>query len=82
MEAKCCAIQLKGTRPIEEAISSAGGVCWDELDENLMLKKLPGVFVCGEMISWDAPTGGYLLQGAFASGTRAGSGAAGSGLLR
>ncbi|MGJ8643319.1 MAG: NAD(P)/FAD-dependent oxidoreductase [Luteolibacter sp.] len=81
-ETKCCAIPLKGTRPMEEAISSAGGVCWDELDENLMLKKFPGVFVCGEMISWDAPTGGYLLQGAFSSGTRAGSGAAGFGLLR
>ncbi|MDP4626053.1 MAG: TIGR03862 family flavoprotein, partial [Akkermansiaceae bacterium] len=72
-EVKTCAIPLKGTRPIEEAISSAGGVCWDELDENLMLKKFPGVFVCGEMISWDAPTGGYLLQGAFSSGTRAGA---------
>lgn len=72
MEAKSCAIYFKGTRPIEEAISSAGGVCWDELDATLMLRKLPGVFACGEMISWDAPTGGYLLQGAFSSGTRAG----------
>lgn len=75
-EAKHCAIPLVGTRPIGEAISSAGGVCWDELDGNLMLRKYPGVFVCGEMISWDAPTGGYLLQGAFATGTRAGRGAA------
>lgn len=73
--AKCCGIALGGTRPMEEAISSAGGVCWGELDENLMLRRLPGVFLCGEMISWDAPTGGYLLQGAFASGTRAGRGA-------
>ena len=75
-EAKGCAIPLKGTRPIEEAISSAGGVSWEELDEDLMLRKQPGVFVCGEMISWDAPTGGYLLQGAFATGSRAGGGAA------
>lgn len=74
-EAKRCVIPLKGTRPIEEAISSAGGVSWGELDGGLMLRKLPGVFVCGEMISWDAPTGGYLLQGAFSTGTRAGYGA-------
>ncbi len=74
--AKACRIFLKGPRPIAEAISSAGGVCWDELDENLMLKKIPGVFLCGEMIDWDAPTGGYLLQGAFATGTRAGKSAA------
>ncbi|MEP2775266.1 MAG: TIGR03862 family flavoprotein [Luteolibacter sp.] len=76
-EAKCCAVQLRGTRPITEAISSAGGVSWDELDEDLMLRKFPGVFVCGEMISWDAPTGGYLLQGAFSTGTQAGKAAAG-----
>lgn len=67
---------LKGPRPIAEAISSAGGVCWSELDAQLMLKSLPGVFVCGEMIDWDAPTGGYLLQGSFATGTRAGMSAA------
>ena len=74
--AKACRISLKGPRPIAEAISSAGGVCWDELDNNLMLIKFPGVFLCGEMIDWDAPTGGYLLQGAFATGTRAGKSAA------
>lgn len=74
--AKACRIPLKGPRPIAEAISSAGGVCWDELDNDLMLKKFPGVFVCGEMIDWDAPTGGYLLQGAFITGTRAGKSAA------
>ena len=73
---KACRISLKGPRPIAEAISSAGGVCWDELDKQLMLKKFPGVFLCGEMIAWDAPTGGYLLQGAFATGTRAGKSAA------
>jgi uncharacterized flavoprotein (TIGR03862 family) len=69
-------LPLRGPRPIAEAISSAGGVPWAELDENLMLRKLPGVFVAGEMIDWEAPTGGYLLQGCFATGTRAGRGAA------
>ena len=69
-------LRLKGPRPIEEAISSAGGVPWSELDETLMLKKAPGVFVAGEMIDWEAPTGGYLLQGCLATGTRAGVGAA------
>ena len=75
-EVKNCRIDLIRPRPIDEAISSAGGVKWNELDSHLMLKKLPGVFVCGEMIDWDAPTGGYLLQAAFATGTRAGSSAA------
>ena len=70
-EAKNCVIPLKGPRPIEEAISSAGGVCWSEIDSNLMLKKLPGLFVAGEMIDWEAPTGGYLLQGCFATGSLA-----------
>jgi predicted flavoprotein YhiN len=69
-------IALTGARPIAEAISSAGGVPWRELDENLMLRKLPGIFVAGEMIDWEAPTGGYLLQGCFATATRAGRAAA------
>jgi len=69
-------VALRGPRPIAEAISSAGGVRWSELDENLMLRKLPGVFVAGEMIDWEAPTGGYLLQGCFSTGTRAGRGVA------
>jgi uncharacterized flavoprotein (TIGR03862 family) len=69
-------IRLRDPRPIAEAISSAGGVPWRELDETLMLKKLPGVFVAGEMIDWEAPTGGYLLQGCFATATRAGRAAA------
>ncbi|HKP04265.1 MAG TPA: TIGR03862 family flavoprotein [Chthoniobacterales bacterium] len=69
-------VLLRGPRPIAEAISSAGGVAWCELDEALMLRKLPGVFVAGEMIDWEAPTGGYLLQGCFATATRAGRGAA------
>lgn len=69
-------IALTGPRPIAEAISSAGGVPWRELDETLMLRKMPGVFVAGEMIDWEAPTGGYLLQGCFATATRAGRAAA------
>jgi uncharacterized flavoprotein (TIGR03862 family) len=70
-------LPLRGPRPIAEAISSAGGVRWSELDESLMVRKLPGVFVAGEMIDWEGPTGGYLLQGCFATGTRAGRAAAG-----
>jgi uncharacterized flavoprotein (TIGR03862 family) len=69
-------LTLKGPRPIAEAISSAGGVRWSQLNENLMLRALPGIFVAGEMIDWEAPTGGYLLQGCFATGTRAGRAAA------
>jgi hypothetical protein len=69
-------LRLLGPRPIAEAISSAGGVSWSELNERLMLRKAPGVFVAGEMIDWEAPTGGYLLQGCFATGTRAGKSAA------
>ncbi len=70
-EVKCCHIPLVSPRPIEEAISSAGGIRWQELDENFMLKKLSGVFVAGEMIDWEAPTGGYLLQACFATGSHA-----------
>ena len=70
-EAKNCVLPLNGPRPIAEAISSAGGVCWSEIESSLMLKKLPGVFVSGEMIDWEAPTGGYLLQGCFATGSLA-----------
>ena len=76
-EVKHCVIPLTGPRPIEEAISTAGGVCWSELEHNLMLTRFPGVFVAGEMINWEAPTGGYLMQGCFATGTRAGRAAAG-----
>ena len=70
------ALPLRSPRPIAEAISSAGGVAWEEVDEHLMLRKMPGVFVAGEMIDWEAPTGGYLLQGCFSTGTRAGKRAA------
>jgi uncharacterized flavoprotein (TIGR03862 family) len=68
-------LRLTGPRPLAEAISSAGGVRWSELDAGLMITRLPGVFVAGEMIDWEAPTGGYLLQGCFATGTRAAQGA-------
>ena len=70
-EVKDCVLRLTGPRPLAEAISSAGGVKWSELDGGLMLRKLPGVFVAGEMIDWEAPTGGYLIHGCFATGTRA-----------
>ena len=67
-------IPLLRPRPIEEAISSAGGICWSELDEHFMLTRLPGMFVAGEMIDWDAPTGGYLLTACFATGRAAADG--------
>ncbi len=70
---KGCGLKLTGPRPLAEAISSAGGVRWRELDSSLMLRRLPGIFVAGEMIDWEAPTGGYLIQGCFATGTRAAS---------
>ncbi len=68
-------VTLIAPRPLDEAISSAGGVRFDSLDENLMLKNLPGVFCAGEMLDWEAPTGGYLLTACFASGRWAGNGA-------
>lgn len=72
---KALPLRLTAPRPIDEAISTAGGVAFEELDERLMLKKLPGVFCAGEMLDWEAPTGGYLLTACFASGRRAGEGA-------
>jgi len=74
-EAKDCCLHLTQPRPLCEAISSAGGVRWSELTGGLMLRQFPGVFVAGEMIDWEAPTGGYLLQGCLATGTRAGQSA-------
>jgi uncharacterized flavoprotein (TIGR03862 family) len=68
-------VPLVATRPLDEAISSAGGVTFESLDENLMLKNMPGVFCAGEMLDWEAPTGGYLLTACFASGVAAGHGA-------
>ena len=69
-------LTLTQARPVAEAISTAGGVAFPCLNEHLMLRDLPGVFVAGEMLDWEAPTGGYLMQGCFATGTRAGQGAA------
>ncbi|HYE06880.1 MAG TPA: TIGR03862 family flavoprotein [Planctomycetota bacterium] len=63
-------------RPLAEAISSAGGIAVDEVDERLMLRRIPGCFVCGEMLDWEAPTGGYLLQACLSTGLAAGTGAA------
>ncbi|MGZ0077387.1 TIGR03862 family flavoprotein [Methylomonas sp. YC3] len=71
---KALPITVNATRPIAEAISSAGGVSFNSLDQNLMLTALPGVFVAGEMLDWEAPTGGYLLSACFATGRSAGLG--------
>ena len=68
-------IRLTGTAPLATAISTAGGVAFDELDETFMLKRHPGVFVAGEMLDWEAPTGGYLLQASFSTGAAAAHGA-------
>jgi uncharacterized flavoprotein (TIGR03862 family) len=72
---KAVPVRLIGTGPIERAISTAGGIAFDELDEHFMLRRMPGVFVAGEMLDWEAPTGGYLLQASFATGAAAGRGA-------
>ncbi len=69
-------LTLQRPRPLAEAISSAGGVRLEALDERSMLQAMPGVFCTGEMLDWEAPTGGYLLNACFASGRRAGKGAA------
>ncbi len=71
---KSVRITLSAPYPIERAISSAGGISLDEVDENLMLKKIPSVFVAGEMLDWEAPTGGYLLQACFTTGRAAAKG--------
>ena len=68
---KSLPLTLLAARPIDEAISSAGGVRFDAMENNLMLRTLPGVFCAGEMLDWEAPTGGYLLTGCMASGRRA-----------
>lgn len=73
---KSLPLAVTGLAPIGRAISSAGGVAWRELDEHLMLGRAPGVFVAGEMIDWEAPTGGYLLQACFSTGRAAAMGAA------
>ena len=71
---KALPVRLVAPRPLDEAISSAGGVHFEELDDGLMVKRQPGLFCAGEMLDWEAPTGGYLLTGCFASGRRAGEG--------
>jgi uncharacterized flavoprotein (TIGR03862 family) len=73
---KALPVTLTAPRPIAEAISTAGGVALESLDEHLMLRSRPGVFCAGEMLDWEAPTGGYLLQASMASGRVAGDGAA------
>ena len=72
---KALPLALARARPLAEAISSAGGVAFDALDEGLMLRAMPGVFCAGEMLDWEAPTGGYLLTACFATGRRAAQGA-------
>ncbi|WP_065755267.1 TIGR03862 family flavoprotein [Bradyrhizobium paxllaeri] len=68
-------VELNGIAPIARAISTAGGIAFDELDDDFMIRRLPGVFAAGEMLDWEAPTGGYLLQASFATGAAAGRGA-------
>jgi hypothetical protein len=72
---KSLPLVLHNTRPLDEAISSAGGICFDALDEQLMLRNIPSIFCAGEMLDWEAPTGGYLLTACFASGRTAALGA-------
>lgn len=68
-------VELTGIAPIARAISTAGGIAFGEIDADFMLRRLPGVFAAGEMLDWEAPTGGYLLQASFATGAAAGRGA-------
>jgi uncharacterized flavoprotein (TIGR03862 family) len=72
---KAVPVRLTGTAPIARAISTAGGIALDEVDDNFMLRRLPGVFAVGEMLDWEAPTGGYLLQASFATAIAAARGA-------
>ena len=72
---KAVPVTVPATMPIERAISTAGGIAWSEVDEHLMLRRLPGTFVAGEMLDWEAPTGGYLLQASFSTGVAAAQGA-------
>jgi uncharacterized flavoprotein (TIGR03862 family) len=73
---KSLPVTLVSPRPLEEAISTAGGVSFEALDSRLMIRSLPGVFCAGEMVDWEAPTGGYLLTGCLATGRLAGGAAA------
>ena len=71
---KSVPLKVNAPAPIERAISTAGGIAFSELDENLMLRAIPGVFAAGEMLDWEAPTGGYLLTACFATGVAAAKG--------
>ncbi len=73
---KAAPLTVVGVAGLERAISSDGGIMWESLDEHLMAKNFPGLFVAGEMLDWDAPTGGYLLTACFATGRAAGIAAA------
>jgi hypothetical protein len=73
---KAVPVRLTGVAPVADAISTAGGVTFGELDDDFMLRRKPGIFLAGEMLDWEAPTGGYLLQACFATGFAAGNGAA------
>jgi uncharacterized flavoprotein (TIGR03862 family) len=75
---KALPLTTRGMAGLARAISSAGGIAWEELDDRFMLKRHPGVFAAGEMLDWEAPTGGYLLQGCFATGVAAARGILGA----
>jgi predicted flavoprotein YhiN len=72
---KAVTVRLSGVAPLASAISTAGGIAFEEIDARFMLRPRPGVFVAGEMMDWDAPTGGYLLQASFSTGAAAAHGA-------
>ena len=72
---KAVPVAVVDTMPLDRAISTAGGIAWSEVDEHLMLRRMPGTFVAGEMLDWEAPTGGYLLQASFSMAACAADGA-------
>ena len=72
---KAVPVEVTSTMPIDRAISSAGGISFDEIDTSFMLRRRPGTFVAGEMLDWEAPTGGYLLQATFSTAEAAARGA-------
>jgi predicted flavoprotein YhiN len=72
---KSLPLKVSATQELDRAISTAGGVAFEELDDRFMLRRLPGVFVAGEMIDWEAPTGGYLLQATLSTAVAAANGA-------
>jgi predicted flavoprotein YhiN len=73
--AKAVPLRLLAAQPLARAISTAGGIAFDELDDHFMLRRRPGTFVAGEMLDWEAPTGGYLLQATFSTAVAAANGA-------